>query len=507
MLTLYNTLTNQKEKFTPLHKGKVNFYSCGPTVYDYAHIGNLRSYIFTDTVKRVLEFDGYEVKHIMNITDVGHLTDDDLNQADSGDDKMLKAMKRLSAENSENKNQSNADQHTEITPETIAKFYTEAFMSDIEKLNIEKANFYPRATAHIPQMIKIIEGLIAKDYAYEKNGNVFYDLDKFPSYGKLSNKKLEELKLGARLDDHPDKKHPYDFALWLKAPKNHILKWDSPWGEGYPGWHIECTAMSMEYLGETLDLHTGGEDNIFPHHENEIAQSEAYSEKPFSNYWAHPRHLLIDGKKMSKSKGNFYRLQDIMDKGYSPMTFRLLVLSAHYRSNLNFTWKGMNQAQKNLEKITKFVNRLKENLPETKKESNPTERSTKTADNLFTDLHPDECLNKFSLAVNDDLNTPLALSIVYRLIGEVNKLPELTSEQAETLWQWWQKVNKVLGLKIELKSPSPKEIPQEIQDLANKREKARKDKNFELADKFREEIISKGYNLQDTPTGVIIKKK
>ncbi len=507
MFTIYNTLTNQKEKFKSLHKGKVNFYSCGPTVYDYAHIGNLRTYIFADTIKRVLEFDGYEVKHIMNITDVGHLTDDDLNQADSGDDKMLKAMKRLSAKNLEDKSQPKADQQAEKTPKTIAKFYTEAFMDDIEKLNLEKANFYPRATTHIPQMIKIIEGLLAKGYAYEKNGNVFYDLDKFPSYGKLSNKKLEELKLGARLDNHPDKKHPYDFALWLKAPKNHILKWDSPWGDGYPGWHIECTAMSMEYLGETLDLHTGGEDNIFPHHENEIAQSEAYSEKPFSNYWAHPRHLLIDGKKMSKSKGNFYRLQDIMDKSYSPMTFRLLILSAHYRSNLNFTWKGMDQAQKNLEKITKFVNRLQENFSETEKGGNPTERSTKIADDLFTGLHPDECLEKFSLAVNDDLNTPLALSIVYRLIGKINKLPELTPEQAEALWRWWQRINKVLGLKIESKSPAKEKIPQEIIGLSNKREKARKDKDFDLADKLRGKILDKGYNLEDTSSGPLITKK
>ncbi len=499
MFTIYNTLTNQKEKFKSLHKGKVNFYSCGPTVYDYAHIGNLRTYIFADTVKRVLEFDGYEVKHIMNITDVGHLTDDDLNQADSGDDKMIKAMKRLSTENSNNKEK--------ITPKTIAKFYTEAFMNDIEKLNLEKANFYPRATAHIPQMIKIIEGLIEKGYAYEKNGNVFYDLDKFPSYGKLSNKKLTELKLGARLDDHPDKKHPYDFALWLKAPKNHILKWNSPWGEGYPGWHIECTAMSMEYLGETLDLHTGGEDNIFPHHENEIAQSEAYSGKTFSRYWAHPRHLLIDRQKMSKSKGNFYRLQDIIDKGYSPMAFRLLVLSAHYHSNLNFTWKGMDQAQKNLEKITKFINRLQENLLKTGKERDSRERSTKTTDNLFTDLHPSECLEKFSLAINDNLNTPLALSIVYRLIGKINKIPKLTPEQAKALWQWWQRVNKVLGLKIEVKSATKEKIPEEIQKLADQREEARRNKDFKLADKLREKIISKGYHLQDTPTGAIISNK
>jgi len=494
MLTLYNTLTNRKEKFQPLHKGKVNFYSCGPTVYNYAHIGNLRTYIFADTLKRVLEFNGFEVKHIMNITDVGHLTEDDLNQGDSGDDKMLQAMKK-----------------EKKTPASIAEFYTKAFQKDVKALNIEKANFYPKATAHIPQMIKVIETLIAKGYAYEKNGNVFYDVDKFPDYGKLSNKKLEELQHGARLDKHPDKKHSYDFALWLKAPKEHILKWDSPWGEGYPGWHIECTAMSMEYLGETLDLHTGGEDNIFPHHENEIAQSEAYSGKTFSRYWAHPRHLLVDGQKMSKSKGNFYILQDILNKGYSAMTFRLLVLSAHYRSNLNFTWKGMEQAQKNLEKIEKFIEKMK-----ILSEEDITESSDKfTLGNSGIDLdlqignlNPKDCLNKFTLAVNDDLNTPLALSILYRIISEINKLDKISPTEAQVILKLWEKINKVLGLKLsKIKNKETSAIPAEIKKMAEEREVARSKKDFALADKLRTEINKRGYLLEDTPQGVVLKKK
>ena len=483
MLSLYNTLTNKKEKFESLHKGKVNMYSCGPTVYDYAHIGNFLAYTMADTLKRALIFNGYEVKQIMNITDVGHLTDDDINQGDSGDDKMIKAMKR-----------------EDKTPESIAKFYTKDFMANVEKLNFEKAAFYPKATKHIDGMINIIEVLIKKGFAYEKNGNVFYDVDKFEDYGKLSNKKIDDLKHGARLENHPDKKHSYDFALWLKAPKEHILRWDSPWGKGYPGWHIECTAMSTEYLGETLDIHTGGEDNIFPHHENEIAQSESFTGKPFSNYWVHPRHLLVDGRKMSKSKGNFYKLQDIIDKGYSPMALKLLFLSAHYRSNLNFTWAGMDQAAKNLGTITKFIKKI------TKRQDNDTTGGA-DMDIRIGDITPNHCLEKFSLAINDDLNTPLALSVIYRFISVVNKVENLDQDQTKAILAFWKKVNVVLGLKLKLLDKRESSIPEEITNLADKREAARKEKNFDLADKLRDEIIAKGYSLKDTSKGVVLTKK
>ncbi len=493
MLTIYNTLTNQKEKFIPLHKGEVSFYSCGPTVYDYAHIGNLRTYLLADVLKRVLELNGYKVKHVMNITDVGHLTADDIGQADAGDDKMLKAMKR------ERK-----------TPEAIASFYEKAFRQDIEKLNIEKANFYPRATEHVAEMIKIIQTLLKKGYAYEKNGNVFYDVDKFKKYGRLSNKNLSELKHGARLEDHPDKKHPYDFALWLKAPKDHLLQWDSPWGKGYPGWHIECSAMSMRYLGKTLDIHSGGEDNIFPHHENEIAQSEAYSGETFANFWVHPRHLLVDGKKMSKSAGNFYTLADIVEKGYSPMAFRLLVLGSHYRSNLNFTWTSLQQAEKNLQKIETFLREIKKMAEENKVEvSNLSERERNEFLKIsIGNVKPKHCLDKFVLAVNDDLNTPLALSLVYRFIKEVRKVPRLTPEQIKAILVFWEKVNKVLGLKFDFtEKDGPKKIPATVKLLLEKREKARQQKNFPLADELRKKIEKKGYLVEDTPEGTVVRNK
>src|SRR3989339_617698 len=342
MLKLYNTLTKQKEEFKPLHKGKVSIYTCGPTVYDYIHIGNLRSFTTADILRRYLEYSGYEVRHIKNITDVGHLTQDDIAQADTGEDKI---QKKAIAEKK--------------TPEEIARFYTDAFHRDEDAMNILRAHFFPKATAHVPQMIKTIETLIKKGYAYEKNGNVFFDVTSFKDYGKLSGNTLTELKVGARLEEHPDKKNPWDFALWLKARPDHLLQWDSPWSRGYPGWHIECSAMATEYLGDTLDIHTGGEDNIFPHHEAEIAQSECFSGKKFVNFWVHTRHLLVEGEKMSKSKGNFYTPQDIRKKGFDPMHLRLLYLSSHYRKNLDFSWKAMEQARANFERIKDFFQKVR----------------------------------------------------------------------------------------------------------------------------------------------------
>lgn len=479
MLKLYNTLANKKEPFKSIETGKVRMYTCGPTVYNYAHIGNLTAYTFADTLKRYLEFKGYEVRHIFNFTDVGHLTDDEVNQADTGEDKMLKAALK-----------------EKKTPLEIANFYIDSFFDDAEKMNFKKAQFYPRATAHIPQMIKIIEMLVEKGFAYEKNGNVFFDVEKFEDYGKLSNKKIDELKHGARLEEHPDKKHPYDFALWLKAPKEHALKWESPWSLGYPGWHIECTAMSMEYLGETLDIHTGAEDNIFPHHENEIAQSEAATGKPFSNFWLHLRHLLVDGAKMSKSKGNFYILHDIIEKGYDPMAFRLLILSSHYRSNINFTWKKMDEAQASLEKITRFVNKLQEISGQSFDLENR------------EDIEPSSYLDSFTKALDDDLNTPLALSVLYDFISQINKDladEEFDSEEANAALATWEKMNKILGLKI--KPKKEEKIPGEVLKLLKKRDRARKEKRFEDADQLRDEIGTRGYVVEDTPDGQKVAKK
>ncbi|MDD5489893.1 MAG: cysteine--tRNA ligase [Candidatus Moranbacteria bacterium] len=476
MLKLYNTLTKQKEEFKPIHKGKVSIYTCGPTVYDYIHIGNLRSFMTADVLRRYLEYSGYEVRHIKNITDVGHLTADDIAQADTGEDKILK--KALAEKK---------------TPEEIAKFYTEAFHRDEDAMNILRAHFFPKATAHIPQMIRTIETLIKNGNAYEKNGNVFFDVTSFPDYGKLSGNTLAELKVGARLEEHPDKKNPWDFALWLKARPDHVLQWDSPWSKGYPGWHIECSAMSMEYLGDTMDIHTGGEDNIFPHHEAEIAQSECFSGKKFVNFWVHTRHLLVEGEKMSKSKGNFYTPQDIRKKGFDPMHLRLLYLSSHYKKNLDFSWKAMEQAKANFERIRDSFQKISGML---------SDKSPALVKNNFCQKH----ISMFENAMNDDLNTPLALSALYDMITHANtkiSSGEMNAEKAAKILTTFEKMNKVFGLKFPEKET---EIPENIKKLADERMSARKNKDFEKADKLRKEIEKSGYTVEDSGDSYKIKK-
>ncbi|TSA45588.1 cysteine--tRNA ligase [bacterium] len=484
MLKLYNTLSKSKQEFKPIHKGKVSIYTCGPTVYDYVHIGNLRSYMTADILRRYLEYSGYEVRLIKNITDVGHLTADDIAQADTGEDKMLVALKR------EKSAQGGSDSGGK-TPEDIAKFYEEAFHRDEDKMNILRAHFFPKATAHIPQMIKMIETLIEKGNAYEKNGNVFFDVTSFPNYGKLSGNTLEQLKVGARLEEHPDKKNPWDFALWLKADPKHLLQWDSPWSKGYPGWHIECSAMSTEYLGDTMDIHTGGEDNSFPHHEAEIAQSECATGKKFVNYWIHTRHLLVEGEKMSKSKGNFYTPQDITRKGFDPMHLRLLYLSSHYRKNLDFSWKAMEQTKANYERIAEWVGKLKEIAAEIPKVQ-LSERFLK--------------LN-FRKAMDDDLNTPLALSVLFELITETNKKitgNKLGAEEAKEILTAFEKINKVFGLKFPGKETK---IPENIKKIADERQEARKNKDFQKSDEMRKGIEAKGYLIEDLDDNYKIKKK
>jgi cysteinyl-tRNA synthetase len=439
-------------------------YTCGPTVYDYIHIGNLRSFTTADILRRYLEYSGYEVRHIKNITDVGHLTADDIAQADTGEDKILKAALR-----------------EKKSPEEIAKFYTDAFHRDEDAVNILRAHFFPKVTAHIPQMIQMIKTLIEKGNAYDVNGNVFFDVTSFANYGKLSGNTLEKLKVGARLEEHPDKKHPWDFALWLKADPKHILQWDSPWSRGYPGWHIECSAMSMEYLGDTMDIHTGGEDNVFPHHEAEIAQSECFSDKKFVNFWVHTRHLLVEGEKMSKSKGNFYRLRDILEKGFDPMHLRLLILSAHYRKNLDFSWRAMEQAKANFERIAGWKNKLKNLF------RRPTSKKAKALDVRRLKL--------FESAMNDDINTPLALTRLYELITETNKkIKKLSHKEAAEILATFEKMNKVFGLKFPEKET---EIPDAVKKLADARLEARNNKDFAKADKLRKEIESKGWLIED----------
>lgn len=468
MLKLYNTLTKQKEEFKPLNPGKVGMYTCGPTVYDYIHIGNLKSYATSDTLRRYLEYLGYEVRQIKNITDVGHLTEDDIAQGDSGEDKIEKKALR-----------------EKKTPREIAEFYEDYFHKIENEMNILPAHYFPKASAHIPQMIQIISTLIERGCAYEKNGNVFFDVTSFPDYGKLSGNSLENLKIGARLEEHPDKKNPWDFALWLKAPKEHILKWESPWSLGYPGWHIECSAMSTEYLGNTIDIHTGGEDNIFPHHEAEVAQTECATGAKFVNYWLHTRLLMVDGAKMSKSKGNFYILEDIKERGYTPTMLRLAILSSHYRSQMNFTWEVMDQAKANLQRITDFITNLKNNattiLPQEK---------------LTDELDLNSYQQKFEEAMDDDLNTPLALATLYELITATNKLlaeNNLNGATAKKVLVFWEKINKVFGLT----AAASIEIPQNILAIAKERKFARTSKDFQQSDELRDKILKMGYIIKD----------
>lgn len=477
MLKLYNTLTKQKEEFKLIHKGKVAIYTCGPTVYGFVHIGNLRAYMLGDVLRRYLEYSGYEVRYIKNITDVGHLTEDDIAQGDSGEDKISKAAIK-----------------EKKTPKEIADFYTDHFLDTEKELNILPAHYFPKATAHVPQMIKMIKTLIEKGHAYEKNGNVFFDVTSFPEYGKLSGNTLANLKVGARLEEHPDKKHPWDFALWLKADPKHLLQWDSPWSRGYPGWHIECSAMSTEYLGDTIDIHTGGEDNIFPHHEAEIAQTEGCTGKKFVNYWLHLRHLFVDGEKMSKSKGNFYTPQDITKKGFDPMHLRLLYLSSQYRKNLDFSWKAMEQAKANFKRIEDFFQKISALSPS---------KAPAIPKNEFCNKH----ISMFEEAMNDDLNTPLALSALYDMITHVNKKissGEMNAEKAAKILTTFEKMNKVFGLKF---TKNEIDIPENVKKMAGERQEARKNRGFQKADELRKEIEDLGFEIEDFDEKYKIKKK
>jgi cysteinyl-tRNA synthetase len=469
MAVFYNTLAKNKESFEPLHKGKVGMYVCGPTVYDHLQIGNIRSYVFSDTLRRVLEDEGYEVRMIKNITDVGHLTNDDLDQGDSGEDKIARKA---------------AKEHK--TPLEISAFYEESFHQTEKALNILPAHYFPRATAHVKQMITLIESLIAKGHAYESNGNVFLDVTTFPDYGVLSGNNLANLKVGARLEEHPDKHHPWDFALWLKAPATHLMHWPSPWSEGYPGWHIECSAMSMEYLGDTLDIHTGGEDNIFPHHEAEIVQSEGVTGKPFVRYWVHARHLLVDGQRMGKSKGNFYTLEDIAVKGFDPMDLRMLFLGAHYRTQMNFTWDALAQAKKNRETLENTRKRL-------------------TRDGVDGGLfRADDELQVIRAAFQDDLNTPLALTHVLELCKTLNsKIDAREALDKNRLVVVWDIVYTLFGLNTTVEEALPKEVA----TLVEKRKQARLDKDFTLSDSLRDELLALGYRAEDTATGQVVSKK
>ena len=452
----YNTLTKRKELFKTLEEGKVKMYSCGPTVYKNATIGNMRTNLFQDTLRRVLRYNGYELNHVMNITDVGHLVSD----GDEGEDKMLKSARE------ENK-----------TPLEIAEYYTKLFFNDLERLNIETPETVCKATDHIQEMLKMVQEILENGYAYETSTAIYFDVSKLEEYGILSGINLEEQKSGARVDVDPEKRNPYDFALWIKAPENHLMKWESPWGLSYPGWHIECSAMSTKYLGEEFDIHTGGIDLIPTHHENEIAQSKGACGKMPAKYWMHGEYLLINGGKMSKSLGNVYLIDDIINRGYEPLAYRLFNFSCHYKGKLNFTWEGIESAQTSLK-------RLREGY---QKHLNG---SAEISNEIINDMEL-----RFHKAINDDLNMPLAMSIVWEAVKYTEKSPEI----AKLL----EKFDTVLGIKISEKEKQ-KEIPQEIIDLVEQRKQARINKNWEESDRLRDLITQKGYSIKDTKEGVEI---
>lgn len=467
-LTFYNTLTRKKEEFHSIDENRVRMYSCGPTVYSYAHIGNFRTYIFMDTLRRVLKYNGYELKHVMNITDVGHLESD----ADEGEDKMEKAARKEKKD-----------------PYEIANFYTEIFLKDMEKLNIDKPEIITKATENISQMIEYVKEIIKNGYAYETSKGIYFDISKLDKYPVLSNRKLDDQIAGARVDVDPEKKNPYDFALWIKAPENHIMKWESPWGLSYPGWHLECSTMGRRFLGEEFDIHTGGVDHIPTHHENEIAQSKGATGKIPAHVWMHCEYLQVDGGKMSKSLGNTYTISQLQEKGISPLAFKLFCFTAHYRNKLNFTFEGAYGAQKALERL--YDSYIK---------------NANGVDDVDEDIIK-EYEERFLAYINDDMNMPGAMSVVWEIARNAKK----SIKFADLLL----KFDKVLGLDMKnaenyllgFKHEESEELPEKIKALVEERKQARAEKNWAKSDEIRDMIISLGYSIKDTKDGIIVKKE
>lgn len=463
-IKLYNTLTRTKEEFNPINDKEVRIYSCGPTVYSYAHIGNFRAYVFMDTIRRVLEYNGYKLKHVMNITDVGHLESD----ADEGEDKMEKAAKR------ENKN-----------PYEIARYYEEIFFRDMKRLNIEKPDIIARATEHIEDMLKYVQELLKNGYAYETSKGIYFDISKLDKYPILSNRNIDEQIAGARVEVDMEKKNPYDFALWIKAPESHIMKWESPWGLSYPGWHLECSAMSLKYLGDEFDIHTGGVDHIPTHHENEIAQSKGRTGKIPAKVWMHVEFLQVDNGKMGKSLGNAYTLDQLQERGIEPLAYKLFCYTAHYRAKLNFTFEIAKSSQIALDRLRNgYLKHLE---------------GTEIIDNSIIE----EYKQKFLETINDDLNIPLAMGIVWEIVKNGKK----SKQFAELLLEF----DKVLGLDLEnskkyVDKKNEIELPREIQVLIEERKKAREEKNWQLSDEIRDKIKEKGFIVKDTKEGMTIDK-
>ncbi len=467
VLKVFNTLTRKKEELKPINKNEVGIYSCGPTVYAPPHIGNYRYFVIVDLLKRYLEFKGFKVKHIMNLTDI-----DDKTIRDSG--------------------------KAGVTLEEHTKKYTDIFFEGLDALNIERAWKYPKATEHVQDMIEFVRELVKKGFAYEKGGSVYFDISKFKNYGKLSGLDLSKIKLGATVAvDEYDKDNPQDFALMKKATTEELKRgifYDTEWGKVRPGWHIECSVMSIKYLGTPFDIHMGGVDLIFPHHENEVAQSEAYSGKKFVNYWVHSEHLMIEGQKMSKSLGNYLTLLDLLDKGYEPLAIRYLLLSSHYKEKLNFTFDGLDAAKKTIDRLVDFVSRLKE------------VREGKTNPEVKQLI--DKTRKGFEEHMDDNLNISNALASVFNFESSVNRLmaeDKVGEDDAKDAVKLILDIDKVLGLKLDR---AEKKLSAEAEKLIQEREDARKKGDFKKSDEIRKELEEKfGIVLEDKKEGVRWKKK
>jgi len=457
VLKIYNTLTRKKEVFKPQKSKHVKIYTCGQTVYDHLHVGAAKTYIAWDLIVRYLKWRGFDVFHVQNFTDVGHLTDD----ADEGEDKIQKRarLRRL--------------EPMELVENQIRKYW-----QDMDELNSLRPNISPRATQHIIEMQDMVKVLLDKGYAYEVKGNVYFDTSKFKGYGKLARLKLKDLKAGARVEVDPNKKHARDFALWLKSPESHLMKWSSPWGKGYPGWHIECSVMSLKYLGPTLDIHGGGVDHIPVHHTNEIAQSEAFTGKKFANYWIHNAHITMNGEKMSKSLGNFITVRDAINK-WGAMPVRLGLISGHYRSQIDFSEGMMNTAKNSFERVKNTISSVDSQRVFGKK-------SLKAVINTAQ--------AEFIKSMNDDFNTPKALASIFGLVKEINR--SISSGSKKSLNEAKDKLIEllsVLGVKIEVKESSG----DVLKVLSKIRAKLRKDKNYKLSDFIRSELSKAGIKLED----------
>ncbi len=476
-IKIHNTHSRHKEEFKPINEGRVGIYVCGPTVYGHSHIGHAKSYVSFDVIVRYFRYVGYKVLYIQNITDVGHLTDD----ADEGEDKIQR--------------QSRIDR---VHPMEIVQKYTQSYFEDMDALGVQRPNISPTASGHIIEQIEIVKELLKKGFAYEVNGSVYFDVSKFSEYGKLSGRTVEELIAGARVDVSPEKKHPADFALWKKAEPEHIMQWESPWGKGYPGWHLECSAMSTKYLGQPFDIHGGGLENQFPHHECEIAQSEAATGKPFVRYWIHNNMVTVNGQKMGKSLGNVINLKDAFKK-YHPLVVRFFILQSHYRSTLDFSEEALKGAEKGLEKLHNTVRNIKNEMHKAVGDE--------------TNIDFDGFKGKFLEAMDDDFNTPQAIGVLFDFSREINaNLAEgkLTATDLQKAHQLFKELGgNILGIIPEtFQSETKDSIEDELVKLILElRAEIRAQKLWQLSDKIRDGLNKIGITVEDKKEGVSWKRK